>query len=132
MSKTHVSLSRLTRSSLARLRGTYRAHLFLSGTPGLPQQPERSAVKKGIEGDVYRIHPLRGFILRTSSFRSLSANGLRDKIPGDLTPQTLLDCVRPDGASDTSWRAYNCAWSARGRSAQARVGAAEDVTPGGC
>ena len=71
MSKTHVSLSRLKRSSLARLRGTFRAHLFLSGTPDFPKRPERSAVKRAVEGDVYRIHPLRGSILYTPSSDSL-------------------------------------------------------------
>ena len=102
MSKTHVSLSRLTRSSLARLRGTYRAHLFLSGTLGFPQRPERPAVKKGVEGDVYRIHPLRGSILHTSSSRSSPANWLRDKILGDLAPRIPLDRVHPGCALDTS------------------------------
>ena len=95
MSKTYVSPSGLARSSLARLRGTYRAHLLLSGTPDFPQRPERSAVKKGVEGDAYRIHPLRGSILHASSLRSLPANWLRDKIPGDLAPWIPLDRRRP-------------------------------------
>ena len=60
------------RSSPARLRGAYRAHLFLSGTPDAPQRPERSTVKKAVEGDVYRIHPLRGSILYTPNLQSSS------------------------------------------------------------
>ena len=60
------------RSSPARLRGAYKAHLFLFGTPDAPQRPERSAVRKAVEGDVYRIHSLRGSILYTLSLQSSS------------------------------------------------------------
>ena len=67
-----MSPSELKRSSLARLRGTYRAHLFLSDSPDALQQPERSAVKKAVEGVAHRIHPLRGSILYTPSLQSSS------------------------------------------------------------
>ena len=70
MSKAYVGPSEPTRYSLARLRGTYRAHLFLSDSPDALQRPERSAVKKVVEGDVYRIHPFRSSTLYTPSLES--------------------------------------------------------------
>ena len=45
--------------------------------------------------DAYRIHPLRGSILHTSSLRCSPANWLRGKIPGDLAPRISLDRGRP-------------------------------------